>query len=88
MNLYLIEQSVHNDYDTYDSAVVAASTPDLARNTHPDGSTYDPAAVRYKQWAYLYGTWARHPDQVTVTFIGEAAANTQPGVILASFNAG
>ena len=31
MNLYLISQSVNYDYDTYDSAVVCAATPEAAR---------------------------------------------------------
>lgn len=31
MNLYLISQDVNNDYDTYDSAVVAAESEEEAR---------------------------------------------------------
>jgi len=35
MNLYLISQSVNNDYDTYDSAVVCAATREAARLISP-----------------------------------------------------
>lgn len=35
MNLYLISQTERKGYDTYDSAVVAAQTPEEARLTHP-----------------------------------------------------
>jgi alkanesulfonate monooxygenase SsuD/methylene tetrahydromethanopterin reductase-like flavin-dependent oxidoreductase (luciferase family) len=35
MKLWLISQRANSDYDTYDSAVVAAETEDEARNTNP-----------------------------------------------------
>ena len=35
MNLYLISQSVNNEYDTYDSAVVAAESEEDATKIHP-----------------------------------------------------
>ena len=37
LNLYLIYQYLNNDYDTYDSAVVAAESDGDARNIHPSG---------------------------------------------------
>ncbi len=37
MNLYLISQNVNGDYDTYDSAVVAAPNEHYAKHMHPDG---------------------------------------------------
>ena len=47
MNLYLISQDHNDDYDTYDSAVVAAENEDAARETHPN-----PMATHIKdgQW--------------------------------------
>lgn len=89
MNLYLIEQDERCNYDTYDSAVVAAPSPDRARFTHPNGwKPYDETAAEDDGWAYRYGSWATHPDKVTVTLIGKAAKGIEPGVICASFNAG
>lgn len=75
LNLYLIYQDVNNDFDTYDSAVVAAENEDDARSIHPSG---------YDNWDE---TWCK-PDQVKVTMIGKAEDNMKRGVICASFNAG
>jgi len=79
MNLYLISQSVNTEYDTYDSAVVAAPSEEVAKLMHPDGglatSKFDP----------LNCTWCE-PKDVDVQYIGET---TLPkSVICASFNAG
>ena len=79
MKLWLILQDVNNTYDYFDSAVVAAETEEAARNTQPDGN---------KSWAGAWAIWAEKPEQVTVRLIGEAPPDTEPGVILASFNAG
>lgn len=79
MNLYLISQSVNNDYDTYDSAVVAAVSENAARSIHPGQSDWDGKAE-------TYGTWCAK-EEVAVRLIGTAADNVS-GVICASFNAG
>lgn len=79
MNLYLISQSENDDYDTYDSVVVAAATEDAARQINPDGKD---------RWGYKYSGWCKSPDAVSVKLLGIAASDIQPGVILASFNAG
>ena len=73
MKLYLISQDVNNDYDTYDSAVVAAESEEEARRIVPGGE-------------YL-GLWVI-PEHVKVVFIGEAAPGIGSGVVLGSFNAG
>lgn len=78
MKLYLISQDVNNDYDTYDSAVVAAENDEAARLTLPGHS----------RWGDYYTSWAKNPDQVTVLHIGDAVPGTEAGVICASFNAG
>lgn len=95
MNLYLISQNVNSDYDTYDSAVVAAETEEQARHTSPSNN-YE---WRDDQWVFLYAdgrvqgcgrtlsAWA-DPDDVEVEEIGTAKEGTTAGVILASFNAG
>jgi hypothetical protein len=79
MKLWHISQTVNNGYDTYDAAIVAAETEGEARNIHPSGDGWPTDGDYY--------TWTK-PSDVTATYIGEAADGTQPGVILASFNAG
>jgi hypothetical protein len=78
MKLFKIEQSVNDDYDTYDAAIVAAPDEDAARNILPGNG----------EWNKPDGTWCDRPDQVEVTYIGEAKEGTEQGVILESFNAG
>lgn len=75
MKLYLISQTRNNDYDTYDSAVVAAESEKEAAAIHPSG----------KNWKV--DTWVDR-DYVAVKYIGEADFQIKRGVILASFNGG
>ena len=79
MNLYTIYQTVNSDYDTYDSAVVAAENPLSAQATHPSG--------RDEEYNCYNGSWCNIQD-VKVELIGKAKAGTKVGVIVASFNAG
>lgn len=73
MNPYLISQTVNQRYDTYDSAIVAATDEETAKGIHPgSGCTW---------------TWCE-PHQVKVKLIGSAAPGVDAGVVLASFNAG
>jgi hypothetical protein len=79
MNLYHISQSANQRYDSYDSAVVAAESEELARNTHPGGGW--PKEGQYNwDWTGI--------ENVTVRCIGQAVEGTEAGVICASFNAG
>jgi hypothetical protein len=78
MKLWLISQDVNRGYDTYDSAVVAAMTEREALQTHPSGG----------EWNNWGDCWANNPEQVTASFVGDAAPGTLAGVVLASFNAG
>ena len=80
MNLYRIEQSVNNCYDTYDSAIVVAETEEAARLTHPDGRNWDGKKDTYSAWCTK--------EDVKVELIGVAADGIPSGVICASFNAG
>lgn len=83
MNLYLISQSFNNDYDTYDSAVVAAKNEEDAKQVYP-GDANKPEDV--ERWRRM--NWAS-PEHVDVTYIGTAKPGTKAGtVICASFNAG
>ena len=51
MNLYKISQDENNDYDTYDSAIVAAETEDAAKRTHPSGDDTN--------WGDSWDGWCR-----------------------------
>ena len=79
MKLWIISQNENNDYDTYDSAVVAAETEDEARVTMPS---------EFEEFGKAYGAWCSGPDKVKVELIGKAVSGTEAGVVLASFNAG
>lgn len=80
MKLWLIKQDVNNNYDTYDEAVVCAESEEAARMIHPAGGTFR-SSSRYD--------WAYNPEQVSVTYIGEASSDLEPGsVVCASYNAG
>lgn len=91
MKLWLISQDENNNYDTYDSAVVAAETESDAQRTNPGEYA---CAVDGGLWAFDYRpapcqdeTWANW-DKVKVRLIGDAIEGTPPSVICASFNAG
>ncbi len=77
MKLYLISQVENDDYDTYDSAVVAAESEDEARLIRPGGT----------EWGCAY-EWAKSPAAVSVKLIGEAVEGVEPGVVLSGFNVG
>jgi len=78
MKLYLLSQDVNDDYDTYDSCVVAAENEEEAKMMHPAGENRNIHSVF---------TWCNMPDAVRCKYIGEAAENIEKGVICASFNA-
>ena len=84
MNLYLISQEQNNDWDTYDSAVVAAPDEETARNMHP--GTGEPVAWG-KGHRWSYNSWCRSVDDVEVFLLATMVGRKQ-GVVLASFNAG
>jgi len=91
MNLYLLTQKIEQGYDTFDSAVVVAECDLAARNTHPypqfycyiDGEEHH--SYKDKPFA-ISGAWAQYSKDVKVELIG--TTDKEPGVILASFNAG
>lgn len=100
MNLYLISQDFNNDYDAYDSAVVAAKSPKDARTIHP--SEYV-THVNNGKWMGTYGggdrigveydnddghDWVSYSgiEHINVEYLG--ITTRERGVVLASFNAG
>lgn len=80
MNLYLISQDVNNNYDTYDSAVVAALNEEDARKIHPCGDIF--GVDRWDMYSWT------SPENVKVEKIGRALKDSKQGAILSSFNAG
>lgn len=96
MKLWLISQDVNNNYDTYDSAVVAAETEDEARNIYPCDWDNNPKRWNGSKWVgYLEdgrvlgcgsGSWTS-PDNVSVQFLADGYEGPA-GTVLASFNAG
>jgi len=100
LNLYLISQTVNNDYETFDRAVVAARDEEDAKSIHPlsswldmsDIPTVTPTAREAKEEREKKGynsddTWTIR-ENVKVRFIGIVSPDVERGVICASFNAG
>lgn len=83
MKLFLVSQDENNDYDTYDSFVIACETEDEAKNTHPCGEP-----MTEEQWNDIYSSWCSSVKHVKVQYLGEADKSLEEGVVCASFNAG
>jgi len=103
MNLYKISQRVNTNYDTFDSAIVRATSPATAKKIHPYGDRVWTA----KGWKFENGTidefgrddtWTDDLKSIKVELIGKStnkqgniilySSDEKPGVVLASFNAG
>lgn len=84
MNLYLLQQNINQNYDTYDSMIICAADPEEAINlSFGDG-------LKYNQYQHTHSDWVRYDckDQIQVKLIGIAASQIQKGIVLSSFNAG
>ena len=84
MKLYLISQDENQNYDTYDSAVVAAENEKMAAYMNPTSGK----PMKKEDWEYKYSSWAHDLKDVKVKYLGEATVGIEAGVICASFNAG
>ena len=73
MKLWLVTRRDNTEWDTYDSAVVAASTRKKAKAIEPEDGD-------------KHGWW--RPEDANAEYLGEAKQGTKSGVICASFNAG
>ena len=88
MNIYRISQSVNQDYDTWDSAVVIAENEEQAKYMHPqkwawdiyDDKTWDGQDEEYSGWCPV--------EDVRVQLIGTALPGAKQEMVVASFNAG
>ena len=88
MNLYRISQDLVSGFDTYDSAVVAATDEDAARRIHP----YNECGVEVTDldWGKISiydDSWCGGPEYVMVERIGVADEKIKQSVICKSFNA-
>lgn len=85
MKLFLISQDFNSGYDTYNEAVVAAPTAEIAKRIDPaTGEEIDLQSIRYRCG---HSSWC-NPEHVKVTYLGEAADDIKEGLICSSFNAG
>jgi len=82
MKLYLLSQSVNNDYDTYDSFVICCNNEDEARQSHPSGRVLNPRDD------FLYCDWTNNQENISVKYLGEADPDLPFGIVCSSFNAG
>lgn len=82
LKLFLISQDQNDDWDTYDSAVVAVPDEATAREIHPATGE---AVVN---WNHPFSSWCDGPEHVTVQYLGDAAPDIEQGVVCASFHAG
>jgi len=97
-NIYRISNEVNNDYDTYDSAIVVADSPEDAKLVHPSSDAETKVKFWDGRWWFIDSKGDAHehynsswclPADVGVELVGKAAKGFEPGtVICASFNAG
>ena len=79
MKIYRVWQNKNNDYDTYDSAVIAASSLNRAKRISIEEFSFP---------GISFNTWVAKIKDVHATEIGEAKEGVTEGVIVSSFNAG
>jgi hypothetical protein len=82
MKIYLLEQSLNQNWDTYDSIVVIAESEDKARLINPYDDNWA-HGEHCRGWVSKSDT-----DKIKVTELGVANKDEKPRVVLASFNAG
>ena len=92
MKLYKIVRTDSIEWDTYDSAVVAAHDKEEAKLMHPNGDIW--AASGYytnsstDEYYNSIDTWTE-PENVIVEYIGEASKTIKEScVVISSYNAG
>ena len=94
MKLWLISQNVNNDYDTYDSAVVAAESEEEARVIYPGDSDYKWSGSGWQYHSHdgqvfnMSGYSWVDPAAVDVQFLSDGYEGEAGTVVCASFNAG
>lgn len=98
--LWKLSQEGNYEYDSYDSAIVAANSPEEARRIHPARYSDTDEQINYwddedECWRSVIDDEREYPcrwvsiDQIKVVCVGKAAAHIEHGtVICSSFNAG
>lgn len=95
MKLWLIWQNENNDYDTFDSAVVAAETEEEARYIYPgswnhnvywNGNNWEALTVSGDVYTPGRQTWTL-PKNIKAKYLGDGYEGPA-GAICSSFNAG
>ncbi len=81
LKLYLLTQTANSGWDTYDSCVVAAEDEEDAKLYHPRDYRDVGSCVGRREWV-------EDVNLVKAELIGTAEKNVEPGVVIASFNAG
>lgn len=86
MNLYLITRNDGVDYDQYDSAVVAAPDEEYAKALIEQNLR----GWTNTDWKYVEKVLvATHTVlDITIELIGTAVDGIEPGIVVASYNAG
>ena len=89
MNLYKISQDTNTEYETCDSAVVAAPDMNTAQmmNPSPLACSHD-KLMSESDWQRTWSDWAPSVNDVKVQYLGVAHPDIPFGVIVASFNRG
>lgn len=82
MNLYLITRNDDVDYDQYDSAVVAAPDEEDAK------ALIEQDLDDWTHYGYVYNKKVNTELDITIELIGTAVDGIEPGIVVASFNAG
>ena len=77
-NIYKISQYKNVGYDTYDSAIVVASSKQEAATIYPGGK---------ELWGKPNSSWCSDPKDIEIKYIGTTGLPIG-SVILASYNAG
>ena len=80
MKLYKLYQTVNNNWDTYDSVVVAAMSIAEAKMIHPENIEWNGEYQKWDSWCAV--------EDVKAEYLGTAKPGTKKGVVLGSFNAG
>jgi len=95
MKLYLLSQDIVDDYDTFDSVVVAAHSPEDARTIHPSEHVTHVSNGKWMagkskdvEFEVNQDEWVDYSsiEHIQTVYLGET--DMRRGVILASFNAG
>lgn len=88
LKLFLLSQDENSGNDTYDSIIVCAKSPEIAKEFHPDWKAKGPKSLK-ELWKSPWSTWASSPEYVKIIYLGMAAKKFKENeIICASFNKG